>query len=73
MQLYCLYLLELPILVELCIGYELREGKPFSGVECMLSMEGLSICGMGCTDLYDWIGAGICLVGVSVMLFAPRQ
>ncbi|GLB62114.1 MULTISPECIES: YnfA family protein [Bacillaceae] len=24
-------------------------------------------------DLYDWIGAGICLVGVSVMLFAPRQ
>ncbi|MRG88397.1 YnfA family protein [Salinibacillus xinjiangensis] len=24
-------------------------------------------------DLYDWIGAGICLLGVSVMLFAPRQ
>ena len=24
-------------------------------------------------DLYDWIGAGICLVGVSVILFAPRQ
>jgi small multidrug resistance family-3 protein len=24
-------------------------------------------------DLYDWIGAAICLVGVSVMLFAPRQ
>lgn len=24
-------------------------------------------------DLYDRIGAGICLVGVSVMLFAPRQ
>ena len=24
-------------------------------------------------DLYDWIGAGICLIGVSVMLFAPRQ
>ncbi|WP_307192647.1 hypothetical protein [Mesobacillus stamsii] len=24
-------------------------------------------------NLYDWIGAGICLVGVSVMLFAPRQ
>jgi small multidrug resistance family-3 protein len=24
-------------------------------------------------DLYDWIGAGICLVGVSVMLLAPRQ
>ncbi|MEK9198292.1 YnfA family protein [Ureibacillus sp. 179-F W5.1 NHS] len=24
-------------------------------------------------DLYDFIGAGICLVGVSVMLFAPRQ
>jgi len=24
-------------------------------------------------DLYDWIGAGICLVGVAVMLFAPRQ
>ena len=24
-------------------------------------------------DLYDWIGACICLVGVSVMLFAPRQ
>lgn len=24
-------------------------------------------------DLYDWLGAGICIVGVSVMLFAPRQ
>jgi small multidrug resistance family-3 protein len=24
-------------------------------------------------DLYDWVGAGICLIGVSVMLFAPRQ
>ncbi|MEA3322520.1 MAG: YnfA family protein [Bacillota bacterium] len=24
-------------------------------------------------DLFDWIGAGICLVGVSVMLFAPRN
>jgi small multidrug resistance family-3 protein len=24
-------------------------------------------------DLYDWIGAAICLVGVSVMLLAPRQ
>lgn len=24
-------------------------------------------------DLYDWIGAGICLVGVSVILFAPRH
>lgn len=24
-------------------------------------------------DLYDFIGAGICLVGVSIMLFAPRQ
>jgi small multidrug resistance family-3 protein len=24
-------------------------------------------------DLYDWMGALICLVGVSVMLFAPRQ
>ncbi|MCA0970922.1 YnfA family protein [Halobacillus litoralis] len=24
-------------------------------------------------DLYDWIGAGICLIGVAVMLFAPRQ
>jgi small multidrug resistance family-3 protein len=24
-------------------------------------------------DLYDWIGAVICLVGVSVILFAPRQ
>ncbi len=24
-------------------------------------------------DLYDWIGAGICLIGVSVMLFAPRH
>jgi len=24
-------------------------------------------------DLYDWIGAGICLIGVSVMLFSPRS
>lgn len=24
-------------------------------------------------DLYDLVGAGICLVGVSVMLFAPRH
>jgi small multidrug resistance family-3 protein len=24
-------------------------------------------------DFYDWLGAGICLVGVSVMLFAPRH
>jgi small multidrug resistance family-3 protein len=24
-------------------------------------------------DLYDWVGAGICIVGVSVMLLAPRQ
>ncbi|MFS0556135.1 YnfA family protein [Brevibacillus sp. 179-C9.3 HS] len=24
-------------------------------------------------DLYDWVGAIICLVGVSVILWAPRQ
>jgi small multidrug resistance family-3 protein len=24
-------------------------------------------------DLYDWVGAGICLIGVSVILFAPRH
>jgi len=24
-------------------------------------------------DLYDWIGAAVCVVGVSIMLFAPRQ
>ena len=24
-------------------------------------------------DLYDWIGAGICLVGISVILFVPHQ
>lgn len=24
-------------------------------------------------DLYDWLGAGICLLGVAVMLFGPRQ
>lgn len=24
-------------------------------------------------DIYDWAGAAICLVGVSVMLLAPRQ
>ncbi|MFC7322304.1 YnfA family protein [Halobacillus campisalis] len=23
-------------------------------------------------DFYDWLGAGICLVGVSVMLWGPR-
>jgi len=24
-------------------------------------------------DLYDWIGAFICIIGVAVMLWAPRQ
>ncbi|WP_077623021.1 YnfA family protein [Sediminibacillus massiliensis] len=24
-------------------------------------------------DLYDWLGAAICLVGVSIMLLGPRQ
>lgn len=24
-------------------------------------------------DLYDWIGAIICLIGVSIMLWGPRQ
>lgn len=24
-------------------------------------------------DLYDWIGAAICVIGASVMLFAPRS
>lgn len=24
-------------------------------------------------DIYDWIGAAICLVGVSIMLWAPRH
>lgn len=24
-------------------------------------------------DLYDWLGAGICLIGASIMLFAPRH
>lgn len=24
-------------------------------------------------DLYDWLGAAICIVGVAVMLLAPRQ
>lgn len=24
-------------------------------------------------DLYDWMGAVICLIGVSIMLWAPRQ
>jgi hypothetical protein len=24
-------------------------------------------------DLYDWLGAGICLIGASVILFAPRH
>ncbi|MFC4078004.1 YnfA family protein [Salinithrix halophila] len=24
-------------------------------------------------DFYDWIGAGICLIGVSVMLWGPRN
>lgn len=23
-------------------------------------------------DIYDWVGAGICLIGVSVILLAPR-
>ncbi|OYD06868.1 YnfA family protein [Paludifilum halophilum] len=24
-------------------------------------------------DQYDWIGAGICLIGVAIMLWAPRN
>ncbi|UHA72178.1 YnfA family protein [Paenibacillus sp. 481] len=24
-------------------------------------------------DMYDWIGAAFCLVGVAIMLWAPRQ
>ena len=24
-------------------------------------------------DLYDWVGAAICIIGVSVMLLAPRS
>ena len=24
-------------------------------------------------DLYDWLGAAICVVGVSIMLFVPRS
>ncbi|MFZ4450332.1 YnfA family protein [Salibacterium aidingense] len=24
-------------------------------------------------DLYDWLGAAVCLIGVSIMLWAPRQ
>ncbi|TCP53911.1 small multidrug resistance family-3 protein [Tumebacillus sp. BK434] len=24
-------------------------------------------------DLYDWVGAGICMIGVAIMLFAPRN
>ncbi|WP_054956853.1 YnfA family protein [Paenibacillus dakarensis] len=24
-------------------------------------------------DIYDWIGAAVCLVGVSIMLWAPRH
>jgi small multidrug resistance family-3 protein len=24
-------------------------------------------------DVYDWVGAGICLIGASVILFAPRH
>ncbi|MDO7904849.1 YnfA family protein [Paenibacillus sp. JX-17] len=24
-------------------------------------------------DLYDWIGAAICMIGVSIMLWAPRS
>ncbi|MCP3029683.1 YnfA family protein [Halobacillus sp. A5] len=23
-------------------------------------------------DVYDWIGASVCLIGVAIMLFAPR-
>ncbi|WP_230632955.1 YnfA family protein [Paenibacillus athensensis] len=24
-------------------------------------------------DLYDWLGAAVCLLGVAIMLWAPRQ
>ncbi|WP_179232989.1 YnfA family protein [Paenibacillus rigui] len=24
-------------------------------------------------DLYDWVGAAVCLIGVSIMLWAPRS
>ena len=56
------------------MGYELREDKPFIVVEYMLSMEeSFNIWGWDTPDLYVWIGASICLVGISVMIFASRQ
>lgn len=39
MQLYCLYLLQLTMLGNNVLGYGLREGKQFIGVDYMLSME----------------------------------
>lgn len=24
-------------------------------------------------DVYDWVGAGVCLIGASIILFAPRH
>lgn len=35
--------------------------------ECTLRMDKKT------PDIYDWVGTSICLVGVSVMLFVPRQ
>jgi hypothetical protein len=71
MQLYFLYLLELPKLVEWdLIWLSFKKSKPFIEV---FSEESFRIWRWGTPDLYDWIGAGICLVGVSVMIFVPHQ
>jgi len=53
----------------------LREGKPYYWGIVFIVLSVLWGWGIDkkTPDLYDWLGAGICIVGVSVMLFAPRQ
>ena len=49
------------------------EEKSYNGVFIVLSI----LWGWGVDretpDLYDWMGAAVCIIGASIILFAPRQ